>query len=147
MNESFHYSNDGNTALHFACSRNHEEIVYLLIQAGINIQCCNHNNRLAIDCTDNRDIQIMIMTKYHSFIFYYSIRNQLHSLDLSPTSPFACKTSFQLSGKCLSSLFNLGINIMKFVASGTDHFPIYPFEYLLVYFNIVLLLMNSLLND
>lgn len=70
---AFMYSNDGNTALHFACSRNHKEIVSLLIQAEVDMKCCNHNNRFAIDCTDNSDIQIMIITKYYSifiFLFY-----------------------------------------------------------------------------
>ena len=66
-------ADDGNTALHFACSRNHKEIVSLLIQAEVDMKCCNHNNRFAIDCTDNSDIQIMIITKYYSifiFLFY-----------------------------------------------------------------------------
>lgn len=58
------FSYEGNTPLHYACIRNHEEVVKLLITAGAKPQLCNLDKRSAICYTNNSTIQRIIITGY-----------------------------------------------------------------------------------
>lgn len=60
-------------------------------------------------------------------------RNRVQNIDGPLKSPFVCKAPYQLIAKCFNTLFNIGINVMKFVATGTSSFPVYPFELLQVW--------------
>lgn len=85
---------EGNTALHYACIRNQEEVVYKLVSAGINVNAFNLNKRSAINYTDNPAIQCILLTGFadqaDSYrieidLILYSHRLYLH---LSATSLF-----------------------------------------------------------
>ena len=135
------YSNDGNAAIHFACSQNNHEVVSLLLNANCQLTLKNHENRCPIDTTTDMTIQRMILTK-SSFTHTLNSSNRLRYLT-QLVSPFLTVTSFLIQSPTLLNLFALGIpiipfsflgaNIMKFVANGVAEFMIFPFEFLTVW--------------
>ena len=54
---------DGNTAAHYACLQNNEEIVGLLLDAGCHWNIRNRNNQTPLDCTTSSVIQHLIITE------------------------------------------------------------------------------------
>ena len=58
------YSCEGNTAAHYACMQNNEEIMRLLLEANCQLSIRNHRNQTPLDYTTSDAIKRLIITGY-----------------------------------------------------------------------------------